>query len=153
VLEQYDGAAWQQRATLIPSGTIMLFRQAAAPTGWTRQVDATRTDSVIRVLLNSEALADGGSWTVSGLSFAGNALPGHQHQEGIIFNGGQDNWVDAPFGTVAASGSTGHAASIAADASLRSLTQSVSAGTPSGTVSQDGSWRPKHVDVIAATKD
>lgn len=48
---------WAPRTAEFPSGTVMLFRQAAAPTGWTKHVDVN--DVGLRVV--SGALADGGS--------------------------------------------------------------------------------------------
>lgn len=124
------------------SGTAMLFRQASAPTGWTRTVDAGKTDSVIRVLLNSESLADGGSWTISGLTNAA-----HTHGPGTL------------------SGSFAPASTFLDN--LDGTGSLVVLGTPQGTVtinagltdsqtpviSSSGAWRPKHVDTIQATKD
>src|SRR5437667_4655479 len=86
IAEIWDGAAWQPEMLAISSTTVMLFRMAAPPVGWTRVVDATKTDSVIRVLLNGEALADGGSWVISGCTVQGHVLtiaemPSHTHTE------------------------------------------------------------------------
>lgn len=35
IIERYNGSSWDSVATLIPSGTKMLFYQASPPTGWT----------------------------------------------------------------------------------------------------------------------
>ncbi len=42
----------------LPSGTVMLFRQAAAPVGWTRDVASTLDDASLRIV-TSTSWADG----------------------------------------------------------------------------------------------
>lgn len=64
-----------------PSGTRMMFSQAAAPTGWTQ--DITVNDRVLRVV-SSAGNGDGGSWTISGVTVGSHALtvaelPVHTH--------------------------------------------------------------------------
>ena len=49
-----------------PSGTVMLFQQAAPPSGWTQVV--TNTDKVLRLVNDGSGGATGGSWTISGLT-------------------------------------------------------------------------------------
>lgn len=54
--------------TLLENGTVMVFVQSSAPTGWTRLTDsALYNDRLVRVV--SGALGPtGGSWTISGLT-------------------------------------------------------------------------------------
>lgn len=47
-LQRDNGSSWEDIATVIPAGTVMLFYQAAAPTGWTQVI--TQDDKVIRVV-------------------------------------------------------------------------------------------------------
>jgi hypothetical protein len=89
---------WQ---TILPSGTLMLFQQTAAPTGWTKQT--THNDKALRVV--SGAASSGGSSsfstvftnqtptiTTSGLSAGATTLtlsqtPSHDHYVGRAFCG------------------------------------------------------------------
>lgn len=141
-VEQFDGSVWQGR-TGFPATTEMLFKQATAPTGWTRVVDAGNTDATIILRLNSEVPATGGTWTISGGSVSSHTLttaemPSHQHEltsgigegavEGIKIG---VNALDANRLTSLVGGGGGHVHPFA----------------------HDGTWRPKHVDVIVASKD
>lgn len=49
------------------SGTVMIFRQTSAPTGWTK--GSTYNDVVLRAVTGTPS--SGGSWTISGLSTTG----------------------------------------------------------------------------------
>lgn len=148
-LRYHNGAAVCDLAP-IPSGgtTVMLFRQAAAPTGWTRVVDAGKTDSVIRVLLNNEALADGGSWTISGLSVAAHThrLPIGTQAGFLVYDDGSTFGTGANFTPV--DGLTDGAAG-----AYGSATPALLSGSATPAISSTGAWRPKCVDVIAASKD
>lgn len=155
-IEYWNGAAWVSANpfTVIPSGTVMLFRQGAAPAGWTRVVDGGNTDAVIRVLLNNEVLADGGTWNVSGLT---TTLGAHRHEAPeclhSAFGGGEEH-VDDPVFPVSGFNRVFFRVSVLADigGTLEPtvMTGATDLGTPP--VASDGSWRPKHVDVIAAIK-
>jgi hypothetical protein len=123
VIEQWDGAAWQKRGTLIPVGTKMVFDQDTAPTGWTR--DTAQNDRVIRLV--SGARADGGSWTISGLAGAA-----HTH----------------PITT----GTIGRGDAGASVLVINSVTSPTGAAS-STTVTHTPGWRPLHHDMITATKD
>lgn len=67
VIQRDNGASWEDIATLIPSGTIMVFYQAAAPSGWTQVV--TQNDKALRVV----SAAGGGSGGAAAIS------TGHSH--------------------------------------------------------------------------
>jgi hypothetical protein len=62
----------QVLATTVPPGTLMLFQQSAAPTGWTKQT--THDDKALRVV--SGAAGDGGTLAFSGV-FAKTAVDAH----------------------------------------------------------------------------
>jgi hypothetical protein len=151
-LRYHTGAAVITIGEPFPSGTRMIFNQATPPVGWTRVVDAANTDAVVILRLNNEVPGAGGSWTVSGLTFTGSALPAHSHSLLSSSQGGPPAgtaWVFAndPMNIHTAGTFTGPAGTAA-----RPVTASVSAGTPSGTIGSDGSWRPKYVDCIVASK-
>lgn len=121
-----------------PGGTRGLFDQATAPTGWTR--DTGINDRVCRVV--SGTRADGGTWTIGGGSLANATLsiaqlPSHDHP--MLRNQGGSLSIQGgccSFHTQnAVSGSTG------------------SGSSHPHTISQDGTWRPLHRDIIAASKD
>lgn len=130
----------------IPSGTIMLFLQAAAPTGWT-QVN-TWNDRVLRVVDNTGVGAHtAGSWTISGLSVDSHILtvaemPAHTHTlkafgdvandtvNGPAFLGGLQ-YQSATLPSNSTGGDGGH-------------THGLTAGS---------AWRPSYVDAIACSKD
>ena len=90
----------------IPAGTLMLFQQTSAPTGWTKQT--THNDKALRVVSGtagsggsvafSTAMASqavSGSVTLSGLSAAATTLstaqmPSHTHSQSY---GGSSNYT------------------------------------------------------------
>lgn len=61
-LQRDNGSAWEDIATAIPAGTVMVFFQAAAPVGWTKVV--TQDDKALRVVSG----AGGGSGGTQALS-------------------------------------------------------------------------------------
>jgi len=63
-LQRDNGSAWQDVATLIPSGTVMVFFQTAAPTGWTKST--SHNDKALRVVSGD----GGGSGGSTGFSSA-----------------------------------------------------------------------------------
>lgn len=71
-LKSQGAAADPIWGSLIPSGTLMLFQQTAAPTGWTKQ--ATHNDKALRVV--SGAVGSGGSVAFSTL-FGRTAVDSH----------------------------------------------------------------------------
>lgn len=156
--------------SVFESGTVMLFKQNAAPTAWTRYVAAGETDSAIIARTNGETPGTGGSWTVSGLTNsatsagtpsginAGTAIteaqmPSHTHSfesrgESNANNPGANilTNADASFGqktTLATGGGATHTHTFTGDA----------LATHGHTISSDAAWRPKFIETIIATKD
>jgi len=127
-------------ASAFAPGTRMLFDNDTAPTGWTRVVSID--DEVVRIV--SGARADGGSWTVSGLTAAGHAItvaemPSHVHAGesgnafGMLGGGGTatgGTLIGAAGQTAAAGGDQQHTHNVVSD----------------------GTWRPLHRDVILCSK-
>ena len=137
-----------------PSGTKMIFYQDSAPPGWT--IDTTLDDAVVYVTKGSAAGGNqggaeypGGSWTISGVTVtvAGHALtidemPAHSHNYYTTY--GHD--------TSKSSGG-GHAADDVWDLKATSTVGGGQAHSHGASFSHDGSWRPKGVCAIIATKD
>lgn len=134
---------YARAADLFPSGTKMIFCQASAPPGWTK--DTTYNDRMLRVVSGSGG-GIGGSWTISGLTVtvAGHTLtidemPSHTHEIHYIdtSKGGQKSRLSGYHGESSRTGATGgnkphsHGASI----------------------SHNGNWRPAYVDVIVCKKN
>jgi hypothetical protein len=89
-------------ALLIPSGTLMLFQQTSAPTGFTKQT--THNDKALRVV--SGAASSGGvqafstvfsRTTTDGIALAVGNLPPHSHQVLIATSGGAQNAISQAF--------------------------------------------------------
>lgn len=72
-IQRDSGSAWEDVATLIPSGTKMLFYQAAAPTGWTA---VAVNDKFLRVVTSG---GTGGSTGGSGLAPSSTVTLAHTH--------------------------------------------------------------------------
>lgn len=72
-IQRDNGSAWQDVATLIPSGTKMVFYQASAPTGWTA---VAVNDKFLRVVT---AGGTGGTTGGSGLAPSSTVTLAHSH--------------------------------------------------------------------------
>jgi hypothetical protein len=141
---------------IIPTGTVMLFMQSAAPLGWTQVT--TVNDRVLRVVNDNTGGNTGGSWSISGLnaavtvaghSLTESELPSHRHG---LFNG-----VGILALTLAAGSATASAGGTQGEADLyyTDYDGSNSAHGHAGstaTASGDGTWRPAYVNMLAASK-
>jgi hypothetical protein len=100
-----DGTTWTSAAASssgFPSGTLMLFQQTSAPTGWTKQT--THNDKALRVV--SGAASSGGSvafttafasksvsGTVGGTTLTVTQIPAHSHSVRRFSSGSTGNTV------------------------------------------------------------
>jgi len=66
-MQRDNGSAWEDVGTLIPSGTVMVFYQAAAPTGWTQ---VALDNFFLRVTSGAGGGTVAGSSPSSGLSIS-----------------------------------------------------------------------------------
>ena len=139
-----SGVAALLASHVFPSGTKMVFYQAAAPIGWT--IDAAVNDRAI-VALSGAGGTTGGSWVISGLGVGGHALttnqiPPHTHIiPGYLLSSGGTavDSVPTPGGLVV---------------DANNSTQSAGGGQPHNhSLSSSGSWRPSYAAVIVCTKD
>ena len=142
------------------SGTRMPFAQAAAPTGWTQDTSDNATNRMLRVV-NTAGNGVGGSSSpilnnvVSSHThtFTGNAMGAHSHSDA----GHQHTqlWKASTGGTTAGGdpNSVGNT-SVATGVGYANI-QGASAGTPSGSISANGSasdWTPRYIDMIICQK-
>lgn len=144
----------------IPSGTLMLFQQTAAPTGWTKQT--THNDKALRVVSGTASSGGTTAFTtvfanqtptinVGGLSAGATTLstaqmPSHTHSvtiRGESGYGGSDGTLSGTSGlgsygftTSSAGSSNSHTHSIAGSASSSAITLDV-----------------QYVDLIIASKN
>jgi len=143
------------------SGTRMPFAQAAAPTGWTQDTSDNATNRMLRVV-NTAGNGVGGSSSpilnnvVSSHThtFTGNAMGAHSHSDA----GHQHTqlWKASTGGTTAGGdpNSVGNT-SVATGVGYANI-QGASAGTPSGSISANGSasdWKPRYIDMIICSKN
>lgn len=140
---------WIPIGQSFPSGTKMLFIQAAAPTGWTQ--DTSVNDRVLRIVNNDDAGETGGSWAISGISVDDHTLtageiPSHTHgmPSGIWLRnnlGGSTNNGQMPGGGL--------------DFVYGALNTNAagSGGAHGHTITIGSAWRPSYVNAMIAEKD
>ena len=167
--------AWrylQPAENLIPSGTRMVFYQAAAPTGWTKVTNVN--DRLLRVVSGAGGSV-GGSWDITGITIGSTALsidqiPAHGHGNGSLraasggshahglysetefgagvgktgIDAGNANTVGTP--RTKSSGSHSH--------SITGSTSAAGSGHAHGhAINSGGTWRPAYADVIICSRD
>lgn len=119
---------------VIPSGTVMLFVQAAAPTGWTQY---TLINDVVPLISSTAGFVAGGSWYISGLSVE-SAPHFHAFTSGAA-SATTPVGIDGPTLPIP----------------IQEHTHSGNTGTESAnhTHGGNGTWRPAYVTVIICIKD
>ncbi|MBI4397419.1 MAG: hypothetical protein HY548_10005, partial [Elusimicrobia bacterium] len=79
-LQRDNGTTWDDIATLIPSGTKMVFYQASAPTGWTA---VAANDKFLRVVTAGGSGGSTGGTVAASTSLAhSHTVDGHTHDMG-----------------------------------------------------------------------
>lgn len=148
------------QSAVLPAGTRVPFAQAAAPTGWTQDTSDNANNRMLRVV-SSGGNGVGGSASpilnnvVSSHThtFTGNALGTHTHTDsGHIHNsvGGGPGGTLFGFSTA----DSDNFQTLPTSTSYANIS-SVSAGTPSGSISANGSasdWTPRYIDMIICSK-
>lgn len=139
-----DGSNWYART--IPSGSVMVFFQAAAPCGWT--LETSVNDSTLYV--TSGAVASGaalaaGTWSLSGLNWSHyheySTAPRHTHY--YMRGSGTGVPLYAYDGYAYSTTYWGFAGD----------TPPLTTSSTSGALSGDGGWRPYYAHCILASKD
>lgn len=129
----------------IPSGSKMIFRMGAAPSGWTQ--DTSVNDQMLR-FVNGNTVGTGGNWVISGVSVGNHTLVAaevpniaqdpnttRQGGAGLFFN------TNNTGGYLSNAGNNG------------GFTSGGGGGPHAHPLTADGSWRPAYADVILATKN
>lgn len=160
----------QQELTSVagfPSGTKMLFYQAAAPSGWTQ--DTTVNDKVLRVV-SSAGGGSGGSWTISGISVDNHTLteseiPAHTHTASTNSTGSHSHTVKSDQGSsngtvltttsdyVMSSTASGFINSAGAHSHTVTVNNTGGGGGHNHGLTIGSSWRPAYINVIACSKN
>lgn len=145
----------------IPAGSKMLFYQASAPAGWTK--DTSQNDRVLRVV-DGNGGGNGGSWTISGLTVDDHTLtlaemPRHGHS--ITGRRRAFDSVGAePIEIAVLHQYSGTSAAYNSSTQISEVgggplppTNTVQTHPHNHGLSADGTWRPAYIDVIICTKD
>ena len=133
-------AVWQNIAQEFITGTVVVFAQPTAPTGWVQL-------NIHDVLLRSTGTTGfgvGGNWAISGIS-AETAL--HTHTFSGSGTTGNNSTPSAGF-------STGSQANAAGNPHTHPVTIVGTTSTESAAHSHvgDGTWRPAYIDVLLCQK-
>lgn len=136
-LQRDSGAAWEDIGTMIPAGTVVVFWQAAAPTGWTK--DATHNDKALRVVSGAGG-GNGGStaFTSCWAASATGAEAAHTH----LVSGSTDD-----------ANASGAGSSFSAGAIFHRHNISFTSGAGSSHSHTVTAYAPHYVDVILCSKD
>lgn len=150
--------AMMQSNDNIPSGTNMIFQQAAAPKGWTQRTDLN--DRVLRLVSGATGGNTGGSWTISGVTVDGHVLteaeiPAHTHTGTTDPTSGRDGgFTDVANLTNVYSPPPDNMAPAVINHTHTFTTDPSGGGQAhSHGLTADGTWRPAYVDIIACTKN
>jgi hypothetical protein len=149
-----NGSAWTSASPQIPSGTVMLFVQTAAPTGWTKST--THDNKALRIV--SGAASSGGSvafttafasqgvsGTVGSTTLTTSQIPSHAHTVDSRTGANKGSGFYAPIITVTEANATSSAFNTTSTGGGGSHDHSFT-GTAINLAVQ-------YVDVIIATKD
>jgi len=140
-----------------PSGTRALFFQATCPSGWTKVTTADINDRVVRIVTGATGGAQGGTWTVSGLSTAVanhtlsvSEMPAHAHNmwnASIKYGSGTGCY---PLGDHGRSAGT-----VGFETAVEPMQNAGGGGghNHTATTTSAGTWRPAFNDCIACQKD
>ena len=157
-----NGTSWTSAAAAaFDSGTLMLFQQTSAPTGWTKQT--THNDKALRVVSGTASSGGTSAFTTvftnqtptintSGLSAGATTLsttqiPGHNHTYptygggccgtfGAAYAGPQSSTQKGPYNTSSTGGGGSHTHSVSGSATSSAITLAV-----------------QYVDLIIASKN
>src|SRR3990167_5532668 len=162
---------FQAAAGGFASGTVMLFKQTAAPTGWTKDVTAALNDSALRVITGTVGAQGGtaafsttfasrtpaGSITVDNHTLITTEIPSHPHVQQFVDNGASLT-LSSSVGLARDSQNGGGIG--AAAGTITSMPTSTAAAGGGGAHNHTGSFTGtamdfavKYNDVIIASKD
>lgn len=102
-IQRDNGVSWVDVATHIPSGTVMVFYQAAAPVGWTKLV--TQNDKALRVVSAAGGGAGGTLPVSTGVSHS-HTVNSHTHDLSNHTHTGPSHTHTVPVSGYGAAGGT-----------------------------------------------
>lgn len=153
--------ALEADAATLPSGTVMAFWQAAAPSGWTQVV--SEDDAMLRVVSTA---GGGNGGTASPISMAGSDVPAHSHTGSTGSDGAHTHSAYYDVGSGSQSRTfinTPHTAIVNGSNILTRVTGGSNyilttdgAHTHPATIDDNSGptdWEPKYIDMILASKD
>jgi len=145
-----------------PPGTRLFFDNDTAPAGWTRDVTGTLDDRALRLVVG--ARADGGSWTLTGITMSSHThtLGAHQHDAPVAGSDGATQgfiaktsaWTpgaSASVFTVVNNNAVGYQEA-PVGVLLTGTPDPDLSGATSPPIASDGTWRPLYRDIIVAEK-
>lgn len=161
VLQRDNGSSWEDVGTVIPAGTVMVFYQAAAPTGFTKVV--THDDKALRVVSG----AGGGTGGATGLSTGITpTIAGHTHttpdssHTHVLNSAGTTGSVNYTAGSLVGSDTAAHELKTLNAGGGETITRRTpttdsqgSAGVTGSTVATTNTITLAYIDVILASKD
>lgn len=155
-IQRDNGSSWVDIATLIPSGTAMVFYQATAPVGWTKVT--TQNDKALRVVSGGTGGSAGGTNALSSAAHTHSIASGGAHTHTLASAGsiGSQNLTSGFYNV----GTGGSAAGLAAPNSgggetltIRSATTDSQGAHDHGAATGSGTLDLAYIDVIVCTKD
>lgn len=155
-VQRDNGSTWDDIATLIPTGTVMIFYQAAAPVGWTKQ--ATQDDKALRVVSGGSGGSAGGTNALSTLAHTHSIASGGSHTHTLASNGTKAsvNDINGSYDVGTAPGAAGLFAPVAGGGSTLTIrtANTDSQGTHDhGGTTGSAALAVAYIDVILCSKD
>lgn len=156
-IQRDSGTAWENVATLIPSGTVMVFYQAAAPVGWTQVV--TQNDKALRVVSGGTGGTAGGTDSIASPPTHIHATSSHTLTEAQMPAHTHSLVVSGSSGVVAVQNGGPNQGISGGGPGGGSWSQQVSASAGSsnshdhGNVSATTGFSPAYINVLIASKD
>lgn len=153
-----NATTWNGAWANMPTGTQSPFFQAAAPPGWTQ--NTTVNDQVLRVVSGAGG-GTGGNWGVNGFSFGvhSHTMADHSHIVPVGNNNAQDyfsfQWglTGSYNGTNGLGGGNNGNGPLGLSSPMSEASGYPQTGGTSGSVTNDGSWRPAYINVIVCSKN
>lgn len=152
-LQRDNGSSWDDVGTLYPAGTVAIFFQASAPTGWTKTTD--HNDKALRIVSGTGGGSGGTDdlstppstahvHTTPGHALTTDEIPSHHH---TISNGSGSATGNTGPGTY-----TGYVSGTDSFSTSDTGSGSSHAHGDTGSTSPTA-FAPKYIDVIACSKN
>lgn len=152
-IQRCNDSAWVDVATLIPSGTIMVFFQSAVPTGWTQ--NTSHNDKALRVVSGTGG-GSGGAVGFAGLSASSHTLtesqiPSHYHL--LVRSDGTPTSLTSSNNIIQQDATLGNSREYSLGASTNSTPDLGRSGTAGSGSGHTHGIDPYYIDVVIGAKD